>query len=36
MRESRTKKTKTVCTYCGVGCTFEMWTRGRHILKVEP
>ena len=36
MRESRTKKTKTVCTYCGVGCSFDIWTKGRHILKVEP
>jgi formate dehydrogenase major subunit len=36
MRESRTKKTKTVCTYCGVGCSFDVWTRGRHILKIEP
>ncbi len=35
MRESRTKKTKTVCTYCGVGCSFEVWTRGRYILKVR-
>ena len=32
----RIKKTKTVCTYCGVGCTFEIWTKDRHILKVEP
>jgi formate dehydrogenase major subunit len=36
MRDSRTKKTKTVCTYCGVGCSFEVWTRGRHILKIRP
>lgn len=36
MRESRTRRTKTVCTYCGVGCSFEMWTRDRHILKVVP
>jgi len=36
MRDSRTRKTKTVCTYCGVGCSFEVWTRDRHILKVEP
>jgi predicted molibdopterin-dependent oxidoreductase YjgC len=36
MRESRTKKTKTVCTYCGVGCSFDVWTKDRHILKVEP
>ncbi len=36
MRKSRVKKTKTVCTYCGVGCTFDVWTRDRHILKIEP
>src|ERR1700756_750047 len=36
MRESRIKKTKTVCTYCGVGCSYDIWTHGRRILKVEP
>ncbi|MBA4494778.1 formate dehydrogenase subunit alpha [Paenactinomyces guangxiensis] len=36
MREPRIKRTKTVCTYCGVGCSFEIWTKGRKILKVEP
>ncbi len=36
MREERVKRTKTVCTYCGVGCSFDIWTRDRHILKVEP
>lgn len=36
MRSERTKKTKTVCTFCGVGCSFEVWTKGRHILKVQP
>ncbi len=38
MREVRTTKTKTVCTYCGVGCSFDIWTKpdSRHILKVEP
>ncbi len=36
MRAQLTKKTKTVCTYCGVGCSFDVWTRGRHILKIEP
>ena len=30
------KKTKTVCTFCGVGCTFEVWTKDRKILKVQP
>jgi len=33
MRESRTKKTKTVCTYCGVGCSFDIWTRDRAHIK---
>ncbi|USK26402.1 formate dehydrogenase subunit alpha [Bacillus sp. CMF21] len=36
MRDERIKKTKTVCTYCGVGCSFDIWTKGREILKVEP
>ena len=39
MRHDRIAKTKTVCTYCGVGCSFDVWTlKGgdRHILKVEP
>lgn len=36
IRAQGIRKTKTVCTYCGVGCSFEMWTKGRHILKVEP
>lgn len=36
MRETRTKKTKTVCTFCGVGCSFEVWTKGRDILKIQP
>ncbi len=36
MRQSRINKTKTVCTYCGVGCSFDIWTKGRKVLKVEP
>ncbi|QHS22377.1 formate dehydrogenase subunit alpha [Virgibacillus sp. MSP4-1] len=36
MREDRINKTKTVCTYCGVGCSFEVWTKDREILKVQP
>ncbi|WP_462406897.1 formate dehydrogenase subunit alpha [Gracilibacillus sp. Marseille-QA3620] len=36
MRDAKIKKTKTVCTYCGVGCSFDIWTKGRQILKVEP
>ena len=36
MREARVRRTKTVCTYCGVGCSFDIWTKDRLILKVEP
>lgn len=36
MRHQRVKRTKTVCAYCGVGCSFDIWTKDRHILKVEP
>ncbi|MEC1448606.1 formate dehydrogenase subunit alpha [Bacillus haynesii] len=36
MRSQRIKKTKTVCTFCGVGCSFEVWTKGRDILKIQP
>ncbi|MDQ0208900.1 formate dehydrogenase subunit alpha [Alkalicoccobacillus murimartini] len=36
MREEHIEKTKTVCTYCGVGCAFDIWTKDRKILKVEP
>ena len=36
MREHRIRRTKTVCTYCGVGCSFDVWTKDRQILKVEP
>lgn len=36
MREDVIKKTKTVCTYCGVGCSFDVWTKDREILRVLP
>src|ERR1700721_1009750 len=36
MRESRIRRTKTVCTYCGVGCAFDVWTKDRPILKIAP
>ncbi|WP_409294204.1 formate dehydrogenase subunit alpha [Peribacillus sp. SCS-26] len=36
MRTARIQRTKTVCTYCGVGCSFEIWTKDRKILKIEP
>ena len=36
MREARIKQTKTVCTYCAVGCSFDVWTKDRKVLKIEP
>lgn len=36
MGSARIRRTKTVCTYCGVGCSFDVWTKDRHILKVSP
>ena len=36
MSESRIRRTKTVCTYCGVGCSFDIWSKDRDILKVAP
>ena len=36
MREERIKRTKTVCTYCGVGCSYDVWTKERKILKIVP
>lgn len=35
MRKAQIKRTKTVCTYCGVGCSFEVWTKDREILKIQ-
>jgi formate dehydrogenase major subunit len=36
MREERIKRTKTVCTYCAVGCSYDVWTKARKILKIVP
>lgn len=36
MRRGSIARTKTVCTYCGVGCAFEVWTKGRDILRIQP
>ncbi len=36
LRRGVVRRTKTVCTFCGVGCTFELWTRGREVVKVQP
>jgi formate dehydrogenase major subunit len=36
MREERIHRTKTVCTYCGVGCSYDVWTKDRKLLKIVP
>jgi formate dehydrogenase major subunit len=36
LRAASVRRTKTVCTYCGVGCAFEVWTKGREILRIQP
>ncbi|MCU1319608.1 MAG: formate dehydrogenase, alpha subunit, partial [Edaphobacter sp.] len=36
MRNEHIRRAKTVCTYCAVGCSFDVWTKDRHILKIEP
>ncbi len=30
-----TKKTRTICTYCGVGCNLEVSTKGSEILSIR-
>ena len=32
--ESRQKKTDTICTYCGVGCTLTLHVQENRIVKV--
>jgi formate dehydrogenase, alpha subunit, archaeal-type len=36
LRTTIFKRTKTVCMFCGVGCSFEVWTKGNKIVKVQP
>lgn len=35
-RASFVTKTKTVCTFCGVGCSFDVWTKGRKVVQIQP
>jgi predicted molibdopterin-dependent oxidoreductase YjgC len=32
----KTEKTRTICTYCGVGCSIDIMTRGDEIVGVQP
>ena len=31
-----TEKTRTICPYCGVGCSVDVMTRGEQIVGVQP
>lgn len=35
-RMHETKKTRTTCPYCGVGCQFDIVTKDDKIVKIEP
>lgn len=35
-REGETEKTRTICTYCGVGCSVDVLTRGDRVVGVHP
>ncbi len=35
-RPGKTEKTRTICTYCGVGCAVDVLTRDDHIVGVHP
>ena len=34
--EGETEKTRTICPYCGVGCSVDIMTRGNQIVGVQP
>jgi len=34
--EGETVKTRTICPYCGVGCSVDMLTRGDTIVGIQP
>ena len=36
LRGTEQRRTKTVCTYCGVGCSFDVVSVGRRILQIQP
>ena len=36
MREERIKKNEDGLHYCGVGCSYDVWTKDRKILKISP
>lgn len=36
VREWEIKRTKTTCSYCGVGCQINILTKGEKVIGVEP
>lgn len=34
--EVEVKKTRTICAYCGVGCSVDLLTRGEKLVGVQP
>lgn len=36
MRNWETERTQTTCSYCGVGCQFELLSKGNKIVGVQP
>lgn len=36
VRHWEVKKTRTTCSYCGVGCQMELLTKGNKVVGVEP
>jgi predicted molibdopterin-dependent oxidoreductase YjgC len=34
--EGETKKTRTICPYCGVGCSVDMLARGDTVVGIQP
>lgn len=35
-RDWETKKTRTTCPYCGVGCQFDIVTKGEQVVRIDP
>jgi len=35
-RSWETKKTRTTCPYCGVGCQFDIVTKGEQVVRIDP
>ena len=36
LKNSNIRKTRTICGYCGVGCSVDVLTRNNHIVGIQP